>query len=181
MKTIVIYASKTGYTRQYAEWIRDALGCDLKEASSIRSGDFKEYDTVIYGGGLYAGGVNQIRLIKDHFDQLKEKNLVVWATGLSPERAETSEQVWNQNFSPEQQEKIQAFYLRGGFDFGKLGIRDQILMRMFKIMIKNKSKHKDSGDVEAEDMAGILKSFDTPVNFCCRESIDPLVKYVRSL
>ena len=51
MKTVVIYKSRYGYTEKYAKWLSEKLNADLFEAAEIRSLDFSEYDTVIYGGG----------------------------------------------------------------------------------------------------------------------------------
>ncbi len=53
MKTIVAYRSKSGYTKRYAEWISQELGCDIKEDPQLS--DISGYDTIIYGGGMYAG------------------------------------------------------------------------------------------------------------------------------
>ena len=54
MKTIVAYKSKSGYTKTYAEWIAQELHCDIKENAELS--DLAGYDTIIYGGGMYAGG-----------------------------------------------------------------------------------------------------------------------------
>ncbi len=54
MKTIVVYKSKSGYTKTYAEWISSELNCDLKCAEDIKIDELLKYDVIIYGGGLYA-------------------------------------------------------------------------------------------------------------------------------
>ena len=75
MKTVVIYESKYGTTKKYAEWIADALSCDLFEKKSITPSALTGYDTIIYGGGLYAGGVSGIGLLKKNFSKISNKNL----------------------------------------------------------------------------------------------------------
>ncbi len=35
MKTIVVYKSKYGYTKRYAEWIAEELSCDIKENAAF--------------------------------------------------------------------------------------------------------------------------------------------------
>lgn len=45
MKSIVIYNSQTGFTKQYAEWISQEAGCEcvsLKKASKIKLSDTKK-------------------------------------------------------------------------------------------------------------------------------------------
>lgn len=52
---IIIYGSQYGTTRQYAEELAKITGYELKlyeDAENINS-----YETIIYMGGLYAGGV----------------------------------------------------------------------------------------------------------------------------
>lgn len=56
-KTAVVFKSKYGSTKKYAQWIAEELSCDIFERKNVKSDDLEAYDTVIYGGGLYAGGV----------------------------------------------------------------------------------------------------------------------------
>lgn len=60
MKTVVVYKSKSGFTKKYAEWLAEKLPADIFEASQITAEAMTAYDTVIYGAGLYAGGINEI-------------------------------------------------------------------------------------------------------------------------
>ena len=63
MKAIVIYKSKYGSTKCYAQWIADELECDINDASNVKIEDLYEYDTIIYGGGLYAEVIAGVSLI----------------------------------------------------------------------------------------------------------------------
>ena len=54
MKSIVIYKSKYGSTKTYAEWIASELSCEALDAKNIKADSLLEYDNIIYGGGLYA-------------------------------------------------------------------------------------------------------------------------------
>ena len=51
MNAIVIYKSKYGSTKAYAEWIAEALSCQAVEAKSVKADDLLAYDTIVYGGG----------------------------------------------------------------------------------------------------------------------------------
>lgn len=66
--TIVVYKSKYGSTKKYAEWIADTLGTELSDASKINIESLKKFDTIIYGGGLYASGIIGINLITKSFN-----------------------------------------------------------------------------------------------------------------
>jgi flavodoxin len=104
MKTVVIYKSKSGFVKKYAEWIAEDLSADIFEPSKATPEMLTDYDTVIYGGGLYAVGINGVKLIKQNLDKLKGKKVVVFASGASPSREEIISEVRNKNFTSEQQE-----------------------------------------------------------------------------
>jgi menaquinone-dependent protoporphyrinogen IX oxidase len=167
--TIVIYKSKTGFAKKYAEWIAEALQCDIKENVKLSLEDIIHYDTIIYGGGLYAVGINGVSLIKNNFDALKNINLIVFATGATPPRDEDLKKVWEMNFNEEQRQRIKMFYFRGGFDYSKLNMGNKILMNMMKKKLKNEKE-------PSEDVKGMLEAFDKPVDFTDKNNIMPVIK-----
>ena len=174
MKTIVIYKSKSGYTETYAKWISEDLNCDLKVADDITIEELEKYDVIIYGGGLYAVGINGLELIKKNYDLLCNKKIVIWATGASTGRKEELQQVWNYNFNKEQLNYIKTFYLRGGFDYKKLNTADKILMNMLKIKLRLKKQR-------TEDEQSMLDAYDIAEYHCNKENIKDLIGYVKGL
>ena len=142
MKTIVIYKSKTGFTRKYAEWIAEDLSADTFDISKVTINILTAYDTIIYGGSLYAVGIIGVKLITQNIDKLKDKKIVVFATGASPSREDGINEVIDKNFTQEQQKYIKFFYLRGGFNYSKLNLFDKFLMTLLKWKIKNKKQEE---------------------------------------
>lgn len=175
MKTVVIYKSKTGFTKKYAEWISEDLSADIFEASNVNINMLTAYDTVIYGGGLYSVGINGVKLITQNIDKLKGKKVVVFATGASPSREDVINEVINNNFTTYQQKYIMFFYLRGGFNYSKLNPFDKVLMTLLKWKIKNK-KQKEL----TPDEIGMLAAYDTPVDFTRKKNIDGIITCVSS-
>ena len=47
MNTVVIYKSKYGSTRTYAEWISKELECEIYDAKNIKADDLLKYDAII--------------------------------------------------------------------------------------------------------------------------------------
>ena len=169
MKTIVAYKSKSGYTKTYAEWLAQELGCDIKENAELS--DIIGYDTIIYGGGMYAGGFNGVKLITKKLDKLSGKKIVLFAVGSNPGREHEMQPFWEKVLTAEQQKQIGHFYLRGGFDFSKLTAGDKILMKMLKVRLQ-KLKER------TEDEQGMLDAYDTPVDFRDKDNIKPLIDFV---
>ena len=84
MRAIVVYKSKYGSTKAYAEWIAEELGCDVVDAKNVKVDDLIHYDTIVYGGGLYAEVINGVILITKNFDKLSGKKIAVYTTGITP-------------------------------------------------------------------------------------------------
>lgn len=173
MKAVVVYKSKAGFVKKYAEWIAQELSADIFEASNITIDEIVNYDTVIYGGGLYAVGINGLKLITQNLDRLKGKKIAVFASGASPHRKEIISEVMNNNFTPEQQEHIRFFYLRGGFDYGKLKPFDKVLMTLLKWKLKRKKEL-------SPDEKGMLAAYEKPADFTQRKNIREIIDYITS-
>ena len=78
--SIVLYKAACGFTKKYAEWIAEKLQCDCVEISTY---DFnKDYKTIIFGGGLYAGKINGIKTLIKNYDKIKDKELIVFTVGV---------------------------------------------------------------------------------------------------
>lgn len=173
MKTVVIYKSKTGFTKKYAQWITEELAADIFDASQITIDTLKGYDTVIYGAGLYAVGINGVKLITKNLDKLKGKKIVVFATGVTPSRSSDIEKVRDSNFTAGQQEYIKFFYLRGGFNYNNLRVTDKVLMTLLKWKIKCKKEL-------TPDEKGMLAVYNKPVDYTIKRNIDEILVYVNS-
>ncbi len=171
MKTVVVYRSKTGFARKYAEWIAEELAADIFEASRVSIGKLTAYDAIIYGGGVYISGINGVELITRNLDKLAGKRIAVFATGATPGREEEIREIRDKNFSQAQQEKIGFFYLRGGFDFHRLKPVDKALMTLLKWKLRMKKN-------PTADERGMLAAYEQPADFTRRKNIAALISYL---
>jgi menaquinone-dependent protoporphyrinogen IX oxidase len=170
-KVVVVYRSGSGFTKNYATWLAEELHCDLLLGKNTKVSDLAAYDTIIYGGGLYAIGINGIKLITKNYEALKNKKLIVFAVGASPVREESTREVRKANIPAELFDKIQFFYLRGGFDYNRLSPINKFLMTLMKLKLKN-TKNPDS------DAKGMLASYDHPLDFTNKKYIKPILESV---
>lgn len=173
MKTVVIYKSKTGFAKKYAEWIAGELSADIFEGSKVTVEMLEDYEAVIYGGGLYAIGINGVKFVTKNLDKLKNKRIVVFATGVSPSRSSDIDKVRDSNFTAGQQEYIKFFYLRGGFNYSNLTVIDKVLMTLLKWKIKCKKEL-------TPDEKGMLAVYNKPVDYTLKKNIDEIINYVKS-
>lgn len=170
-KILVAYTSKYGSTRKYAEWIALALAADLSAASEIKPKVLSQYDVVIYGGGLYAGGIAGVKLVT----QNPCANLIVFTVGLADPNTTDYGDIINMNFTPELLAKTKFFHLRGGIDYKKLSPIHKVMMAMMKSMIEKKPESEREADKE------FLDTYNSKVNFEDEGTINPLIAYVHGL
>lgn len=84
MNTIVVYKTKYGSAKIYADWIGEELNCKVTDVKDITIDELEKYDNIIYGGGLYAEIINGVSLITKNIDRLKNKKIAVYTTGITP-------------------------------------------------------------------------------------------------
>lgn len=174
MNTVVIYRSKSGYAKRYAEIISNSLEADIFDVSKISLKDIEKYDTVVYGGGLYAGGIKNVKFITKNDEFFVNKNVIVFFCGATPPRQSDVDLVIDRNFTIEQQKKIKIFYMRGGFDFSRLSRFDKFLMLLLKLKLKSQKEL-------TADEKGMLNAYNTPMDFTSEKNTVDLIDYVKSL
>jgi len=171
-KTVVVYKSKYGKTKRYAEWIAEALNAPLFENGNITPLQLNNYDIVVYGGGLYGGEINGVKLVTKNFCKL----LVVFTVGLADPGNTDFKPILENTFTGEQLSKTKVFHLRGGIDYSKLSLVHKGIMAVMKKMIEKKPSAERDGD-----SAGILETYGKNIDFSDKETIKPLTEYVRTL
>lgn len=174
---IVIYESKYGYTKRYAEWIAQALSCPVFEKKSVTTSALEKADTIIYGGGLYAGGVSGIKLLIENWSLIANKKIALFTCGLAnPKEPENVTNIRNgirKALPPEMFEKITFFHFYGGIDYSRLGFIHKSMMAMLRKMLLK----KDESELTYEDK-GLLDTYGGVVDFTDKESIRPLIEWV---
>ena len=180
MRILVTYASKYGTTKRYAQWIAEDLACDLRDSREVNAELLKSYDILIHGGGLYAGGLSGIQTIVKNYDAISNKRIILFSCGLAdpedPENVAHIEAGLEKVLTPEMREKIRQFHLRGGIDYSRLGLTHKAMMAMLRrVMLK-----KGYDNLRSEDQM-MLDTYGGTVDFTNRESLVPLLSYVRSL
>jgi len=172
--TAVVYKSKYGSTAKYAAWIAEDAGADLFEAGRIRADRLQEYQTIVYCGGLYAGGILGFSFIKKNYPKLRDKQLIVVAVGATTQSEKAKQEVKAKNFTDAMQENALLFVLRGGLNYPKMNWLDRCLMYMLKKAIQ--SKRPEERD---DDSLGILATYGKMVDFTDRSSIGPVLEAIR--
>lgn len=178
MKTIVVYNSKRGSTKQYAEWIaediREFSECDLISLADANGCNFYDYDLVIYGGWIRGSGIVDF----DKFSKMWEEDLLdrmmVFGVGVALPTPENYMQVWSLNLGkldPKNEHKATLYILDGKYDPATVTGFDKMLMGIAKkVMLSGATR-------DAKDAAGEMRRrIEDGVDLVKRENISALVK-----
>lgn len=174
MKKIVIYKSKYGATKKYAEWISNELNCEIKEAKTVTLEELLQYDTIIYGGGLYAEVINGVILITKNIDKLKDKKLIVYTTGITPLECRDyyDKLVIEKNFKSEMLEYIKVYNFMGKMVLDELSVVHKTALKTLKKIMQGKENPS-----EMEKL--LIELCDANGDFTDKESIKELVEYAK--
>lgn len=171
MNTIIIYKSKTGFTKKYAQWMSEDLGCDCVPYEERRTVDFDKYRTVAFGSGCYIGKINKLGWLKKQLPRLRGKKVAVFFTGAMEPDAPDVRRLERENFTPQELESIRPFYLQGGLNYAAMNPIDRFLMAGFRKMLKSKAESPK----ERVMLQNISESFDKTD----REKLWPLEEYLK--
>lgn len=173
MNTIVVYKSKYGSTKQYAEWIASEIGCEAVEARGIKIEDLLNYDAIVFGGGLYAEMIAGITLISKNTDKLKSKKVAVFTTGLTPLdcREYYDGMVIPKNFRDGLPENIKVFNY-----MGKMIIQELTPVHKAAIITLKKIMSSKKNPTEMEKL--LIDLCDNSCDFSDKSAITELVNYI---
>lgn len=140
MNAIVIYKSKYGSTKAYAEWIAEALSCKAVEHKSVKIEDLRGYDTIVYGGGLYAEVIAGVSLITKNMEKLKDKKIAVFTTGITPLNCRDyyDKMVIQKNFKNGVPKNIRVFNFLGKMVLSELSLVHQTAIKALKKLMSDK-------------------------------------------
>ena len=132
MNKIIIYGSCYGTTQKYAGELSARTGIRSVSYKDIK--DIDPYQTVIYLGGLYAGGVEGMKKTLKNLTGISDKKIIIVTVGLAdPADKQNTEHIRNNirsQISPDIYEKARIFHLRGGIDYSKLSLLHKTMMKM---------------------------------------------------
>ncbi|NLD34438.1 MAG: flavodoxin [Clostridiales bacterium] len=138
MKRIaVIYQSKHGATKRYAQWLAEALDADLYENKRLKPRDLAAYEAIILAGGLFATGIKGISFLRDNAAALPGKRLYCLGVGASPAEPEVVEELKKNNAKGALAD-VAFFYARGAWDVQAMTPIDRAMCSMLYKSLRKK-------------------------------------------
>ncbi len=177
MKDIILYGSKYGSCRQYAQKL--SLQTKIPAVSYKKAPAFADYHTIVYMGSLYAGGVLGLAKTLRKVTLQKGQRLLIVTVGLSdPAEAETRENIralLQKQIPKNLFSKAKIFHLRGRIDYHKLHVFHRILMALLHCALRKTPKEKWTAEERV-----IAETYGKNADFTNYEALDPLVEALQN-
>ena len=178
-RSIVIYTSKRGSTKQYAEWIAEDLGVEALPLSAAYGLDLHDYDCVIYGGWIRGSGIVDFDKFAKMLDDEIMSKLIVFGVGFADETADNYAQVWGYSLGkidPKNEHRVLLYILGGRYDPSAVTGLDRFLMKTMRAVLLSGST------TDAKSRANMMRDrIDNGCDLVKRENINSLVRDARKL
>ena len=159
---LIVYESKTGFTKRYADMLAAKTGLKVFRAKEISK--VNQDEEIIFLGWMKVGRIQGL-------NKLRKYNVVaVCGSGTGRTAEPDTETVIARN----KLENIPFFYLRGGcFPLKELKGMDKIMLSMFLKMLKSR---KDNDEKTEESIAIIENGFDGVKE----ENLEPVLEWLNA-
>lgn len=132
MNAVVIYHSKYGSTRQYAEWLAEEVGAKLVPLADAKRPDLSGYDAVAFGCPYYAGRLKIAGLVKTCAPGLAGKRVAFFAVGAEDPDSPNARKGYEAAFPDTVRDGMRFFYLPGRITLAKLNALERTVMKVMK-------------------------------------------------
>ncbi len=174
-KGIVLYKSKYGASKWYADKIASNCGFESKDIKQTKISDIKDYDVIVFCGSVYASGISYRKFLNKNYDKIKDKTIILFFIGASPYDEKTFQKVIHDNFRSEIL-SLPIFYGRGKWDLDKMSFIHRTLCKMLMKMVAK----KDSDTIEPWEQA-LMETQGKSCDWTDEKYIQPIIEYVSKL
>lgn len=175
MRGIVLYKSKYGATKKYAEWISEEMQYDMMDVTKVKKKDVQDYDIIVLGGGIYAMGIAGLDFLRKNPEFVQQKKVFVFCDGASPFDEEAFAVIRERNMK-EVLRDVPLFYFRGGWDMAKMSFMDRNLCKMLQKAVDK----KDPSEYEVWEKA-LVEAGKDACDWTNQEYIKQLIEKLKAL
>ena len=169
---IILFGTTYGSSKIYAEELSKRTGIEAKSYDEVSSID--DYDTVVYIGSLYAGGVQGMKKTFSKLNDVSNRKIIIATVGLAdPTDLENTKSIKSSiknQLSDEVYKHATIFHLRGAIDYAKLGFKHKTMMSLLYNKAKNLPEEKKTAEVKA-----MIETYNKQVSFIDYESLIPII------
>ena len=173
MSKIIVYASRYGSTRRYADKLSELTGVEAVDYSKVK--DISAYDKVVYMGSILAGTVTGLKKTVSKMKVGQE--LVIVSVGMidskDPENVSGIRSIIRQQIPAELYDESRIFHLQGCIDYPNLKLSHRMLMSMMRSMASKKP------EIELDAVSRtVLATYGQRIDYVDLSALDVIVPFV---
>ena len=173
-KQLIIYGSRYGSARRYAERLAEMTGLEAVEYKAVK--DLGDYDRIVYLGSLYAGGVTGLKQTVGKMSPQQE--LIVATVGLADPTDAANVAHIRQSIKDQIPahfyDESRLFHLRGAIDYTKLNLKYRLMMSLLAKKVAKLSEEQQNAETRA-----MLETYGKQVDFVDFSSLQPIVDKIK--
>ncbi len=173
-KQLIIYGSRYGSAKRYAERLAEMTGLEAVEYKEGK--DLGDYDRIIYLGSLYAGGVTGLKQTAGRMTPKQE--LIVATVGLADPTDAANVAHIRQSIKSQIPahfyDESKLFHLRGAIDYTKLNLKYRLMM---SLLIKKVAKLPE--EQQNAETRAMLETYGKQVDFVDFTTLQPLADFIK--
>ena len=173
-KGIILYQSKYGATKKYADWLKEETGYDCIETKNAKVSLVQNYDVIVLGGGVYASGIAGLHFLKKNISSLSGKKIAVFAVGASPYDEKAMMQIQEMHFKDALSD-VPLFCCRGAWDEDKMTFGDRTLCKMLQ-----KAVAKQNPDEYEPWQSALMSAVGQKCDWTDKKYLEPLIEYLNA-
>lgn len=164
----IVYMSKYGHTKQYADWLKEDLKADVIALGSFNPARMLSYKLVIFASGVYGDKIQIMDFIKKNYSSLNPQRMMIAAvTWYTNNSEEAKNKLISDNYTDVMKNVIPLYVLNSGIDKKAISAMEKVQLKASQLMIE-KRDGRSSDDINA---LAIIKGYSDQMS---RDNIEPL-------
>ena len=152
----LVYMSKYGHTKQYADWIKDDLGIHVVPITSFNAAQMLSYKLVIFASGVYSDKIQIMDFIKKNGSAINSSRMMIAAvTWYTNGSEEAKKKLIDVNYPDNFKNIVPMVVLNSGIDKKAISVMEKAQLTAASLAI---SKHEDRSNDDINALA-IIKGY----------------------
>ena len=145
----VVYATKYGHTKQYADWMKEEAGADIFVSTSFTPTKALEYKAVVFAGGVYGDKILIMDWLKKNLGQVNVNKIIIAAVSwYCNDSEEAKARLIAENYPEQFKNVVPLVVINSGIDKKKTSVMDKAQLLAAQSAI-NKHEVRSADDINA--------------------------------
>ena len=171
----VVYATKYGHTKQYADWMKEEAGADIFVSTSFTPTKALEYKAVVFAGGVYGDKILIMDWLKKNLGQVNVNKIIIAAVSwYCNDSEEAKARLIAENYPEQFKNVVPLVVINSGIDKKKTSVMDKAQLLAAQSAI-NKHEVRSADDINA---LAIIKGYSDSTS---KDNLKSLIAAVQNI